>query len=210
MGSSTIDLILASASPRRADLLRQIGVSFAVQAADVPEILTSGERPADYVSRLARAKACALAAHSVQPVLGADTVVVCGGEVLEKPRDREHGLAMLLSLSESAHQVITGVALVARSSTVNAAGAPVNNKTARIEQIVVTTEVVFGPISHAQAEAYWATGEPQGKAGGYAIQGIGAMFVARIEGSFSNVVGLPLYETAQLLRTFAVPFGQAL
>lgn len=210
MDSKAFELILASASPRRADLLRQIGVGFAVQAADVPEVFVPGERPADYVSRLARDKACAVAATSMVPVLGADTVVVCGGEVLEKPRNREHGLAMLNSLSGRAHQVITGVAVVARSSMDSNAGAPVTNKTARIEQIVVTTEVVFGPISQEQASAYWESGEPLDKAGGYAIQGLGAMFVARIEGSFSNVVGLPLYETAQLLRTFAVPFGQAL
>jgi septum formation protein len=111
---------------------------------------------------------------------------------LEKPRDRADGIEMLRTLAERRHQVITGIALQGLG---------------RVEQCVVTTEVYFGPISDAQAQAYWASGEPADKAGGYAIQGLGALFVARIEGSYSNVVGLPLYETAQLLRAFAVPFG---
>lgn len=186
------DLILASASPRRAELLRQIGVRFSVQTADVPEIYRLGERPEDYVRRLSEAKARALAAGATLPVLGADTVVVCDGQVLEKPRDAEHAQAMLLRLANRRHQVMTGVALVDR---------------ARIEQQVVVTQVAFGPITPHQAAAYWHTGEPADKAGGYAIQGLAAVFVERIEGSFSNVVGLPLYETAQLLRAFAVPTG---
>lgn len=186
------DLILASASPRRAELLRQIGVRFSVQTADVPEIYRLGERPEDYVRRLSEAKARALAAGATLPVLGADTVVVCDGQVLEKPRDAEHAQAMLLRLANRRHQVMTGVALVDR---------------ARIEQQVVVTQVAFGPITPQQAAAYWHTGEPADKAGGYAIQGLAAVFVERIEGSFSNVVGLPLYETAQLLRAFAVPTG---
>lgn len=186
------DLILASASPRRAELLRQIGVRFSVQTADVPEIYRLGERPEDYVRRLSEAKARALAASVSLPVLGADTVVVCDGQVLEKPRDAEHAQAMLLRLANRRHQVMTGVALVDR---------------ARIEQQVVVTQVAFGPITPQQAAAYWHTGEPADKAGGYAIQGLAAVFVERIEGSFSNVVGLPLYETAQLLRAFAVPTG---
>ena len=134
----------------------------------------------------------ALAAGATLPVLGADTVVVCDGQVLEKPRDAEHAQAMLLRLANRRHQVMTGVALVDR---------------ARIEQQVVVTQVAFGPITPQQAAAYWHTGEPADKAGGYAIQGLAAVFVERIEGSFSNVVGLPLYETAQLLRAFAVPTG---
>jgi len=192
MPQQFIDLILASASPRRAELLRQIGVRFSVQMADVPEIYRLGERPEDYVRRLSEAKARALAAGATLPVLGADTVVVCDGRVLEKPRDAEHAQAMLLRLANRRHQVMTGVALVDQ---------------ARIEQQVVLTEVAFGPITPQQAAAYWHTGEPADKAGGYAIQGLAAVFVERIEGSFSNVVGLPLYETAQLLRAFAVPTG---
>ncbi|RYD93683.1 MAG: septum formation inhibitor Maf [Sphingobacteriales bacterium] len=191
-------LLLASASPRRAELLRQIGVRFDVQVANVPEILDAGEAPYDYVSRLALAKARALALTSVLPVRGADTVVVCDGQVLEKPRDAEHGQAMLLQLSNRRHQVMTGVALVVKS------GAEIVT-----QSLVVSTDVFFGPITAEQARAYWQTTEPQDKAGGYAIQGLGAMFVERIEGSYSNVVGLPLYETAQLLRAFAVPIGQA-
>jgi septum formation protein len=186
------DLILASASPRRADLLRQIGVAFQVQTAEVPEVYRLGERPEDYVARLSLAKASAVAPAVNLPVLGADTVVVCDGAVLEKPRDAEHAQAMLLSLAGRRHQVMTGVALVAQAA---------------IEQRVVVTQVSFGPITAAQAAAYWRSGEPADKAGGYAIQGLGAVFVAGIEGSFSNVVGLPLYETAQLLRAVAVPCG---
>jgi septum formation protein len=177
--------------------LRQIGVSFQVQVANVPELLGSGEAPFDYVSRLALAKARALAVTSVLPVLGADTVVVCDGQVLEKPRDAEHGQAMLLQLSNRRHQVMTGVALVKSGAEIV------------MRSLVVTTDVFFGPITAEQARAYWQTTEPQDKAGGYAIQGLGAMFVERIEGSYSSVVGLPLYETAQLLRAFAVPIGQA-
>ncbi|HEY6529740.1 MAG TPA: Maf family protein [Cellvibrionaceae bacterium] len=198
MRQKIVDLILASASPRRAELLRQIGVCFDVQIANVPEVLGAGESPYDYVSRLALAKARALAVTNALPTLGADTVVVCDGQVLEKPRDAEHGQAMLLQLSNRRHQVMTGVALVAGS------GDQVHT-----QSVVVTTDVFFGPISTDTALAYWRTGEPQDKAGGYAIQGSGAMFVERIEGSYSNVVGLPLYETAQLLRAFAVPIGQA-
>ncbi|HMU68138.1 MAG TPA: Maf family protein, partial [Cellvibrionaceae bacterium] len=178
--------------PRRADLLRQIGVRFAVHTADVPELYSEGERPEDYVARLSLAKARAVAPLVSLPVLGADTVAVCDGEVLEKPRDAEHAQAMLLSLAGRRHQVMTGVALVDQ---------------ARIQQQVVITQVLFGPITPAQAAAYWQSGEPADKAGGYAIQGLGAVFVERIEGSFSNVVGLPLYETAQLLRAVAVPCG---
>lgn len=188
------DLILASASPRRRELLQQIGVCFQVQAADVAEVYNLHETPQQYVSRLSLAKSAALATTAAVPVLGADTVVVCDGQVLEKPRDRAHGIDMLRTLAERRHQVITGIALQGLG---------------RVEQCVVSTDVHFGPISLAQAEAYWASGEPADKAGGYAIQGLGALFVARIEGSYSNVVGLPLYETAQLLRAFAVPFGQA-
>jgi septum formation protein len=203
-------LVLASASPRRAELLRQIGVRFDVQVANVPEILDAGEAPYDYVSRLALAKARALALTSVLPVLGADTVVVCDGQVLEKPRDAEHGQAMLLQLSNRRHQVMTGVALVVKSTSKSAA-ASVDDSSGEIvtQSLVVSTDVFFGPITPEQALAYWQTTEPQDKAGGYAIQGLGAMFVERIEGSYSNVVGLPLYETAQLLRAFAVPIGQA-
>ena len=188
----THDLILASASPRRAELLRQIGVCFSVQTADVPEVYQLEERPEDYVARLSLAKASAVAPAVNLPVLGADTVVVCDGRVLEKPRDAEHAQAMLLSLAGRRHQVMTGVALVAEACT---------------QQCVVVTQVAFGPITPAQAAAYWQSGEPFDKAGGYAIQGLGAVFIERIEGSYSNVVGLPLYETAELLRAVAVPCG---
>lgn len=188
---TSVHLLLASQSPRRQELLRQIGVRFAVLTVPVPEIPEPGELPADYVQRLALAKARAGSRLRPDlPVLGADTVVVHRGHILEKPRDREHGLAMLTSLGGDSHQVLTGVALCCGD----------------LQQVqVVTTEVQFRPINPTEAERYWDTGEPADKAGGYGIQGLGAVFVARLAGSYSNVVGLPLTETQALLAQFDVP-----
>jgi len=185
------NLLLASQSPRRQELLRQIGVRFAILPVTVAEIPEAGEAPADYVRRLALTKAAAGSElHAELPVLGADTVVVHGGRILEKPRNREHGLAMLMSLAEDSHRVMTGVAVCR----------------AGIQRVqVVTTEVRFRALSSAEAERYWETGEPADKAGGYGIQGLGAVFVAHLAGSYSNVVGLPLTETQALLAQFDVP-----
>jgi septum formation protein len=189
--NSKVDVLLASQSPRRQELLAQIGVRFAVVTVAVPEQHQSGESPQDYVLRLALAKAAAGSqCRPEAPVLGADTVVVLGDEILEKPRDRAHALAMLARLSDTTHQVLTGIALCQGE---------------RQLRRVVQTQVRFRAIDKTEAERYWQTGEPRDKAGGYGIQGLGAVFVEHLSGSYSNVVGLPLAETAQLFGTFGVP-----
>ncbi|MCP8687889.1 Maf family protein [Marinobacterium sedimentorum] len=185
-------LILASASPRRSELLTQIGVAFEVCAPHLPEQLLPGEAPQSYVRRLALEKAQAGFEQGGArcPALGSDTAVVCGDEILGKPGDEEDAVRMLLLLSGRRHQVMTGVALVDEH---------------RAEARVVTTEVEFRVLDEAQCRRYWASGEPLDKAGAYAIQGLGAVFVTAINGSYSSVVGLPLAETAQLLTQFGVP-----
>ncbi|MDO6564074.1 Maf family protein [Amphritea sp. 1_MG-2023] len=191
------ELILASASPRRRELLQQIGVACRVKPVDIAEVHQPGESPAMFVERLAREKACAglAVADSDAVVLGADTVVVCHGDILGKPTDREDAISMLQQLSGSEHQVMTAVA--------------VTNKE-RIRCLVVTTDVRFKTLTTAQCEQYWETGEPCDKAGAYGIQGLGAVFVAAIKGSYSAVVGLPLTETANLLAAFDIPVWQTL
>ncbi len=186
------DLILASASPRRRELLTQIGVDFVTRPVDLPEILQPGEAPDAFVRRLALEKARAgyAAGDGRCPALGSDTAVVVDEYILGKPVDEAEAVAMLLSLSGRRHRVLTGVALVEAS---------------RIESRVVTTVVEFARLSEAQCRRYWASGEPRDKAGAYGIQGLGAVFVTRIEGSYSAVVGLPLAETAELLEGFGVP-----
>lgn len=187
----SVDLLLASQSPRRQELLRQIGVRFMVVHPQVPEVPAAGEAAADYVRRLALAKS--LTGSTLRPelpVLGADTVVVHNDQILEKPRDRSHALDMLRELSGSTHQVLTGLAL-----------SHGDRQTVR----VVTSEVRFRSISGGEAARYWETGEPRDKAGAYGIQGLGAVFVAHLAGSYSNVVGLPLMETQALLEEFGVP-----
>ena len=178
-------LILASASPRRLELLRLAGLEPVVSPADIDEALRAGEEPAAYVERLAREKARAISADTGAVVLGADTAVVIDGEILGKPRDAQEAVAMLRRLRGRDHIVSTGVGVV------NAAGSAAAT--------VVTTAVVMAPISDAAIDAYVATGEPLDKAGGYGIQGRAAAFVTRIEGSWTNVVGLPLVETLELL-----------
>lgn len=188
-------LFLASKSPRRRELLQQIGVPFALIDVDVPEERQTQESPQDYVLRLARSKASA-ALPLLPPsacALGADTIVVAQGQVLEKPRDANHGAAMLKLLSAAEHQVYTSIAIADARSC---------------ESQVCCTRVFFRAIDEPEARRYWLTGEPLDKAGGYAIQGFGAVFVARIDGSYSNVVGLPLYETQQLLQRFDLGLWQ--
>lgn len=184
-------LYLASASPRRRELLGQLGLPFALVLPQVEECRRTGETPADYVERLARDKALAGAAMAplALPVLAGDTIVVLDGEVLEKPLNRDHGLAMLRRLSGRSHKVMTAMALVRDS---------------RCLSLRVETEVTFRPLSDADIDGYWATGEPADKAGGYGIQGLGGRFVARINGSYSAVVGLPLVETEALLQQAGV------
>lgn len=189
--SSRSALLLASASPRRSALLRQIGVRFATVAHDVDETPRSGEEATGYVLRMASEKA-RCAASRAEPghvVLGADTAVVLDGRILGKPRDRADAVKTLRALSDRTHQVCSAVALCDGSRT---------------ETRLSVTDVVFAPVSRDGAEAYWKTGEPADKAGSYGIQGAGALFVARIEGSYSGVVGLPLFETSQLLAEFGI------
>lgn len=181
---------LASQSPRRRELLAQLGVAFRVVNVSVEEQRHIAEAPADYVLRLAENKARAGASVMDAPVLGADTVVVQGERVLEKPKDEADFLAMMASLSGATHSVYTGLALCVAG---------------QCEALVVQTQVRFRAIEQAEALRYWATGEPCDKAGGYGIQGFGAAFVEHIQGSYSNVVGLPLFETAALLGRHQLP-----
>lgn len=185
-------LFLASTSPRRRELLAQIGAPFSLLNVNIDESLLPGEVLEAYVQRLAREKAEAGFTALGDPgacVLGADTSVVLDERVLGKPADRDEGLAMLAALSGRAHKVLTAVALRSRNAC---------------EVRLVTSEVRFRPISDAEAAAYWESGEPCDKAGGYAIQGWGAVFVSQLQGSYSAVVGLPLCETAQLLDAFGL------
>ena len=186
-------LLLASQSPRRGELLRQINIDFETLAVDVDEAPKMGEAPADYVLRLALAKARVGCAQSNQtlPSLGADTAVVIDYKIFGKPRDRAHAVEMLGMLSARTHNVLTAVALVDSQG-----------ETTKL----VTSNVRFRKLNSAEIADYWESGEPQGKAGAYAIQGFGATFVEHLEGSYSGVMGLPLFETAALLRDAGV-FG---
>lgn len=184
-------VFLASESPRRRDLLRQIGVQFEIVRVAVDESPWPAEAAEAYVSRLAQAKALAgWQATATAPVLGADTAVVVADRILGKPRDREDALRMLEQLSGRTHEVLTAVAL--RS----ARGADTR---------VSRSEVTFRAIGTTERSAYWDTGEPADKAGAYAIQGYGAVFIEELRGSYSGVMGLPIFETAQLLEAAAVP-----
>jgi len=186
-------IYLASQSPRRRELLTQIGVDYRVIAADIDETRSASETPATYVQRLAREKAAAgWAAIKPQnlremPVLGADTAVVLDGAVLGKPTDFATAQSMLRALSDRSHQVLTGVS-VCRAEIMRTA--------------MSTTTVWFRALSDHEIEQYWHSGEPRDKAGAYGIQGLAAVFIERIEGSYSGVVGLPLFETARLLEYF--------
>jgi septum formation protein len=187
---SGVHLILASTSPRRAAYLEQLGVKFSVVGSRVEESVRPGEGANDYVRRLALNKAETVCADvgRIVPVLGADTAVVIDSEILGKPNDFDAARRMLARLSGMWHEVYTGVAVVGRTA----------------EVIGVRTRVKFRLISTAEVDAYWASGEPVDKAGAYAIQGLGAAFVERIDGSYSNVVGLPLVETLQLLAKHGI------
>jgi len=206
-------LYLASGSPRRAELLRQIGVPFRVLEVGVDESRRPGEDPSTYVSRLAVAKAQAaqelLAREMLAPerlgrdpldraaalplVLGADTAVVLDEHLFGKPADRTQALAMLRQLSGRTHRVSTAVALAAHGGT---------------QLRVSHSEVTFRALQDAECAAYWETGEPRDKAGAYAVQGLAAIFIAGLRGSYSGVMGLPLFETAELLDAAGVPRWQ--
>jgi septum formation protein len=183
-------IYLASQSPRRAELLQQIAVDFVCLPIDVDETPLANEAAVDYVQRVALAKARAGWAQCLQqglpplPVLAADTSVILDGQIMGKPRNRDHGLAMLSALAGRTHQVLTAVCLCFQGE---------------VHSVLSTTQVSFRAINTAELEQYWASGEPLGKAGAYAIQGRAAVFVEDIHGSYSGVVGLPLLETHQLL-----------
>lgn len=180
-------LILASASPRRRDLLAQLGLDFHVVPATVDETPQPHEMPMHFVQRMASAKAEQVAVQYPNAcVLGADTIVVLDHHIFGKPRDNEGALAMLTSLQGKTHQVITGFALIAKKRTM-------------IEVATVTTSVTFGTYCDAVLRSYVQTGEPMDKAGAYGIQGIGGLLVQEISGSYSNVVGLPLQAVVQIL-----------
>lgn len=176
--AAPLPLVLASASPRRAELLAAAGIAFEVDTADIDETPRAGETPDVYVRRLAEAKARAVAArHPGRRVLGADTTVVVDGVILGRPVDAADARDMVRRLAGRAHEVLTGVALV-------------ENGTAQVD--LATTTVWFAPMTAGEIDAYVASGEPMDKAGAYGIQGRASCFVTRIDGSYSNVVGLPV------------------
>ena len=185
-------IVLASASPRRQALLQQIGVRFRQRTAEIDETPLDNETAQEYVVRLALAKAQAVRRQSGSvelPVLGADTAVVADGRLLGKPADLAHARDMLQRLSGRRHRVLSAVALVRQD---------------RQAVSVSESSVWFRDLSENDIVSYWKTGEPRDKAGAYGIQGLGAIFVERLEGSYSGVMGLPLYETAQLLQDFGI------
>ena len=183
--SGTPTLHLASTSPRRREILASLGLQFDVVPVDVDETPRVGESPEEMVLRLSVAKAQAAEIGAGGVALGSDTAVVVDDRVLGKPNDREDCLEMLAQLTGRAHRELTGVALTYLQATATA---------------LSKTDVYFREISRDEALAYWQSGEPRDKAGAYAIQGLGGAFVERIEGSYTGVVGLPVFETIELLR----------
>ncbi|GAC18601.1 septum formation protein [Paraglaciecola arctica BSs20135] len=184
-------LLLASQSPRRAELLKQIGIPFSQYPVDIDETVLAHENPDEYVRRMAQEKSNLgyKRAGAKKLVLGADTIVVAQGNILGKPKDKTDAMRMLNILSDNTHQVFTAVTITSGKQQ---------------KTIVVETQVCFGPLSTLQMAWYWKTGEPQDKAGSYGIQGLGGQFVKHINGSYSAVVGLPLYQTRMLLTEFGI------
>jgi septum formation protein len=178
-------LVLASKSPRRREILSNSGIPFEVRAVDVPEIHRAGEEPEDYVRRLAQSKAEAVKAAPHEVVLGADTVVVLGHQILEKPADADDARRMLRMLSGRVHTVSTGVCL---------------RRERQVHVAVENTEVRFVTLHEWEIDEYVASGEPMDKAGGYAIQGLASKFIDRVEGCYFNVVGLPVALVYRLIR----------
>lgn len=185
----TTAVYLASASPRRKELLSQLGIEFEQFSVDADETPLANEQPHALVERLARLKAQTGVAlgYTDRPVLGSDTVVVIDNESLGKPRDKNHFITTLKRLSGNTHQVLTAVAFATQTDVLSC---------------VVSTDVAFKTLSDEEINSYWESNEPQDKAGGYGIQGLGGRFVTHIAGSYFAVVGLPLYETEQLLQAF--------
>ena len=191
----TSPIYLASRSPRRAELLQQIGVQFSVLPSDIDESERENENPADYVLRLAKTKAEACMALLVQgnkeirPVLAADTTVSIDGRILGKPRDEEDARAMLQLMSGRRHEVLTALAIASAQG---------------MEASLSITQVEMAVLAQDEIEAYICSGEPFDKAGAYGIQGLASTFIKRIEGSYSGVMGLPIYETVQLLKSAGI------
>ena len=189
------DLYLASQSPRRSELLKQIGISFSVLAVEVDETTKDNERAEDYVLRLAeeKAKMGSFSAKHLRDkaVLGSDTIVVINEGILGKPDNREHAISMLASLSGKTHQVMTAVALAQKGE---------DPTKPELSSVISVSDVTFKSLSNLEIDQYWQTGECSDKAGAYAIQGIAAAFITHLSGSYSGVMGLPLYETVELLH----------
>lgn len=182
-------LLLASSSPRRQEILLSLGLSFSIQRVEIDESHVQGESPEQMVLRLAVGKANAANIATDQVAIGADTAVILGERVLGKPRDREQGVDMLLSLSGRVHSVLTGVAVRSQAG---------------METALSSTDVMFREIDQDEARRYWQSGEPRDKAGGYGIQGLGGVFVAAINGSYTGVMGLPVFETVALLEAAGI------
>ncbi|MBI3545225.1 MAG: septum formation inhibitor Maf [Gammaproteobacteria bacterium] len=184
-------IYLASASPRRRELLQQLHIEFEVLPSNILEVRQAAESPVDYVQRVARDKARFVTklvserGLTIYPVLGADTEVVLAGEIFGKPRNREHALEILGRLSGQTHEVLSALCVIDREQEYSA---------------VSVSRVTFASLSALEIKNYWQTGEPLDKAGGYAIQGKAAAFIARIEGSYSGIMGLPLYELTDILK----------
>jgi septum formation protein len=187
-------LILASQSPRRKELLSTLGVTFSTLPADIDETPFNGEIPSEYVIRMAKEKALATLKLAGEPldthVLGSDTSVIVNGIILGKPETKSNFVQMMQMLSGTVHEVMTSIALVSHED---------------IQTQLVTTQVYFIPLNEEMIDQYWQTGEPKDKAGGYGIQGFGSVFVEKISGSYSAVVGLPLHETAKILSKAGLP-----
>lgn len=187
MGNVDLQFYLASGSPRRVELLTQLGYFFDTFSVDICEEKQNAETPIDYVSRLAQEKSLAgfdILSNKSLPVLGADTIVVLGDQVMVKPKDQGEHWEMMRQLSGKTHSVYTAVAICSQTGVLMA-----------INESQVTMRV----ITDEEISVYWATGEPCDKAGGYAVQGIAAVFISNIQGSYSGIMGLPLFETAELL-----------
>jgi len=193
-------IYLASQSPRRRALIEQLGIRYQTLDVEVDESSQPGEAPEDFVARLALEKARAgwqLAANPAVPVVGADTCIMLDGQIVGKPENQEQGIALLQRYSGRAHKVYTGIAIV---------GPGTDNQEPGIVHYVRTniSTVTFRVITNEECEQYWETGEPTGKAGGYAIQGLAAVFIEKLEGSYSGVMGLPLFEFAELITLFGI------
>jgi len=178
-------LILASASPRRSELLNQLGLAHSIKVADIDETPFTHESPADYVLRVANKKSLTIFQQSPKNsvILAADTAVVLDKKIMGKPENLEHAISMLTNLSGNTHQVYSSVSVRGQ----------------KLQHIISISEVTFRHITEAEIKQYWDTGEPADKAGAYAIQGLASLFIESITGSFSGIMGLPLFETAQLL-----------